>query len=150
MFPWSPEFKWDAYHAAFFGALYSVIATVAGTLAFAAWRAWRDARSGRAAAIAWHGDFAELPRSARPCRHQLTGEAPGRVQPTLLMATQANLRQINARMALADVEMRMGEKQRSRDAYLAAIGLNPTDVGIRLDGLHRFNSIIGMKGFDLV
>jgi len=78
MFPWSPEFKWDAYHVAFFGALYSVLATVAGTLAFAAWRAWRDARAGRAAAIAWHGDFEEMPRSARPCRHQLTGEAPER------------------------------------------------------------------------
>ncbi len=78
MFPWSPEFAWDAYHVAFFGALYSVLATVAGTLAFAAWRAWRDAREGRAAAIAWHGDFEEMPRSARPCRHQLTGEAPGR------------------------------------------------------------------------
>jgi glycine cleavage system H protein len=78
MFPWSPEFTWDAYHVAFFGALYSVLATVAGTLAFAAWRAWRDARAGRAAAIAWHGDFEEMPRSARACRHQLTGEAPGR------------------------------------------------------------------------
>jgi hypothetical protein len=78
MFPWSPEFTWDAYHVVFFGALYSVLATVAGTLAFAAWRAWRDAREGRAAAIAWHGAFEEMPRSARPCRHQLTGEAPGR------------------------------------------------------------------------
>ena len=34
MFPWSPEFKWDAYHVAFFGGPYSVLATVAGTLAF--------------------------------------------------------------------------------------------------------------------
>ncbi|HEX9190394.1 MAG TPA: hypothetical protein VGB87_25175 [Vicinamibacteria bacterium] len=78
MFPWSPEFAWDAYHLAFFGALYSVLATVAGTLALAAWRARRDARDGRAAAIAWHVDFEEMPRSARPCRHQLTGEAPDR------------------------------------------------------------------------
>lgn len=78
MFPWSPEFTWDAYHVAFFGALYSVIATVAGTLALAAWRARRDAQGGRAPSIAWHGDFAEMPASARPCRHQLTGEAPGR------------------------------------------------------------------------
>jgi len=78
MFPWSPEFEWDAYHVAFFGALYSVLAAVAGTLAFAAWRAWRDAREGHAPAIAWHGEFGELPGSARPCRHQLTGEAPGR------------------------------------------------------------------------
>ena len=79
MFPWSSEFAWDAYHLAFFGALYCVLATVAGMLAFAACRAWRDAREGRAAAIAWHGEFEELPRSARPCRHQLTGEAPDRV-----------------------------------------------------------------------
>ena len=48
MFPWSPEFAWDAYHVAFFGALYSVLATVAGGLALAAWRARRDAREGRA------------------------------------------------------------------------------------------------------
>jgi hypothetical protein len=79
MFPWSPEFVWDAYHVVFFGALYSVLAAVAGSLALAAWRARRDARDGRAAAIAWHGAFEELPRSARACRHQLTGEAPGRV-----------------------------------------------------------------------
>ena len=78
MFPWSPEFVWDAYHVVFFGALYSVLAAVAGSLALAAWRARRDAREGRAAAIAWHGAFEELPRSARACRHQLTGEAPGR------------------------------------------------------------------------
>jgi hypothetical protein len=78
MFPWSPEFAWDAYHLAFFGALYSVLAIVAGTLVLAAWRARRDARDGRAAAIAWHVDFEEMPRSARPCRHQLTGEAPER------------------------------------------------------------------------
>jgi hypothetical protein len=78
MFPWSPEFVWDATHVAFFGALYSVLATVAGSLALAAWRARRDARGGRAAAIAWHGAFEELSASARACRHQLTGEAPGR------------------------------------------------------------------------
>ena len=78
MFPWSPEFVWDATHIAFFGALYSVLATVAGSLALAAWRALRDTRQDRAAAIAWHGEFDELPRSARACRHQLTGEAPDR------------------------------------------------------------------------
>ena len=78
MFPWSPEFAWDAYHVVFFGALYSVLATVAGSLALALWRARRDDRDGRAAAIAWHGAFEELPAAARACRHQLTGEAPGR------------------------------------------------------------------------
>jgi hypothetical protein len=78
MFPWSPEFAWDAYHVAFFGALYSVLATVAGSLALAVWRARRDTREGRADAIAWHGDFAAMPAAARACRHQLTGEAPDR------------------------------------------------------------------------
>jgi glycine cleavage system H protein len=78
MFPWSPEFTWDVTHVAFFGALYSVLVTVAGSLALAFWRARRDAREGRAAAIAWHGDFEEMPASARACRHQLTGEAPDR------------------------------------------------------------------------
>jgi Glycine cleavage H-protein len=79
MFPWSPEFAWDAYHVLFFGAFYGVLATVAGSLALAVWRARRDAREGRAAAIAWHGGFAELPAAGRACRHQLTGEAPGRI-----------------------------------------------------------------------
>jgi hypothetical protein len=78
MFPWSPEFVWDAAHVAFFGALYGVLATVGGSLALVAWRARRDARDGRAAAIAWHGDFGEMPAAARVCRHQLTGEAPDR------------------------------------------------------------------------
>jgi glycine cleavage system H protein len=78
MFPWSPEFKWDAGHLAFFGALYAVLATVAGSLLLAAWRAMRDARDGRTAAIVWHGEFEDMPASARACRHQLTGEAPGR------------------------------------------------------------------------
>jgi hypothetical protein len=79
MFPWSPEFAWDPAHLVFFGALYSVLAAIAGGLSLAAWRAWRDAREGHAAAVAWHAEFEELPASARACRHQLTGEAPGRV-----------------------------------------------------------------------
>jgi glycine cleavage system H protein len=78
MFPWSPEFKWDAGHVAFFGALYAVLATVGGGLLLAARRALRDTREGRAGVIAWHGELEEMPVSARACRHQLTGEAPGR------------------------------------------------------------------------
>jgi glycine cleavage system H protein len=79
MFPWSPEFAWDVPHLVFFGALYSVVATIAATLAVAAVRSLRDARQGRTEAVAWHADFEDLPASARACRHQLTGEAPGRV-----------------------------------------------------------------------
>ena len=78
MFPWSPEFVWDVPHVLFFGALYSVVATIAATLAVAACA--RGATRGRAAPrpLRWHADFEDLPASARACRHQLTGEAPGR------------------------------------------------------------------------
>jgi glycine cleavage system H protein len=81
MFPWSPEFTWDAWHVAFFGALYGVLTAVGATLALALWRARRDLRERRAAAIAWHGDFEEMEPAARACRHQLTGAAPGRTCP---------------------------------------------------------------------
>lgn len=79
MFPWSPEFIWDTGHVVFFGALYSVLAAIAGGLAVAGWRSSRAQRAGHADELAWHADFADLPRSARACRHCLTGEAPGRV-----------------------------------------------------------------------
>jgi hypothetical protein len=79
MFPWSPEFAWDAPHVVFFGALYGVVATIAATLAVAAVRSLRAARQGRAHAVAWHADFEDLPAAARACRHQITGEAPGRL-----------------------------------------------------------------------
>ena len=77
MLPWAPEFRWDAGHIAFLGAFYAVVGVVVTTLLLAASRARRDAP--RVEAIAWRGDFEELPRAARACRHQLTGEAPGRV-----------------------------------------------------------------------
>ena len=80
MFPWSPEFVWDAYHVAFFGALYSVLATMAGTLAVAAWRARRDARDGPG------GRRSPGTATSRRCRPRPApaatsspGEAPGRV-----------------------------------------------------------------------
>lgn len=79
MFPWSPEFVWDAGHVAFFGALYSVLAAIAATLAIAGRRALKDAREDGGAAVSWQADFEELPASARACRHRLTGEAPDRV-----------------------------------------------------------------------
>jgi hypothetical protein len=79
MFPWSPEFVWDTGHVVFFGALYSVLAAIAGGLAVAGWRSFRAQRAGQADALAWHADFEDLPRSARACRHCLTGEARGRV-----------------------------------------------------------------------
>jgi hypothetical protein len=79
MFPWSPEFVWDAAHVAFFGAFYSVALTIAIVLGLGLRRARADARAGRTEAIAWRAAFEDLPSRDRACRHQLTGEAPGRV-----------------------------------------------------------------------
>jgi len=79
MFPWSPEFVWDTGHVVFFGALYAVLAVIAGSLALATRRVLLRARHGRVVAAAWRTEFAELPSSVRACRHQLTGEAPGRL-----------------------------------------------------------------------
>lgn len=42
-------------------------------------RALLQVRRGRGAAAAWRAEFAALPREVRACRHQLTGEAPGRL-----------------------------------------------------------------------
>jgi glycine cleavage system H protein len=78
MFPWSPEFRWDAYHLAFFSAFYAVVATITCVLALSAGRARRDARAGRGPAVAWRLGFEELPARDRACRHQLTGLVPGR------------------------------------------------------------------------
>jgi hypothetical protein len=76
MFPWSREFVLDAGHVAFFGAFYGVVLAIVVTLVLAARRAVRDRR--RVEEIAWRAEFEELPPAARACRHQLTGEAPGR------------------------------------------------------------------------
>lgn len=76
MFPWSPEFSWDAGHVIFLGAFYSVVLVVVSVLGLAIGRARRAAP--QAEAIAWHADFEDLPPAARACRHQLTGEAPDR------------------------------------------------------------------------
>ncbi len=75
MLPWSREFTWDAGHLLFFGALYAVLATIAASLFVATRRALRQSAS----RAAWPLEFAALPVSARCCRHQLTGESPGRV-----------------------------------------------------------------------
>ena len=109
MFPWSPEFIWDAAHVAFFGAFYAVVMVVGGMLVTAALRARRGL--GHAEAVAWHADFEDLPASARACRHQLTGEAPGRtcdngfdcrkcaVHPTFMARPDASCQQCAARLA---------------------------------------------------
>lgn len=79
MFPWSREFVWDTGHVVFFGALYSVLGAIGASLVLAVRRAIRHVRRGRAAGALWRAEFAELPASVRVCRHQITGEALGRL-----------------------------------------------------------------------
>ncbi len=79
MFPWSREFAWDASHLVFFGALYSVLLAIAGSLFLAARRVLRRVGRGAGPSAAWLAEFEELPASVRACRHQLTGETPGRL-----------------------------------------------------------------------
>jgi glycine cleavage system H lipoate-binding protein len=79
MFPWNYGFVLDRGHIIFLGLFYLVVLTVLSTLATALWRTWRAYKDKRAAAIVWHENFADLPRSERACRHAITGELPGRV-----------------------------------------------------------------------
>lgn len=81
MFPGVDGFAWDAGHIIFLGAFFTVLTVVAITLA----RVWIRSRGDRTLEkeqrIRWHEDFHDLPLRMRACRHQLTGEAPGRVCP---------------------------------------------------------------------
>ena len=79
MFPWSYGFKLDAGHIIFLGVFYAVVLTVVITLMLAAWRSWLRFRSNSAAQIIWHGNFEDLSRDDRGCRHAFTNEMPGRV-----------------------------------------------------------------------
>ncbi len=79
MFPWSREFVWDTGHLVFFGALYSVLGAIGASLLLALRRVLRHVRRGPVADAVWRAEFAELPASVRVCRHQITGEAPGRL-----------------------------------------------------------------------
>jgi len=81
MFPWSPDFTFDVGHVIFLGAFYLVVLVIGGSVAMAAFRAIRDFRQQRQEAIRWHGDFEDLPVSARRCRHELTGEVRSRTCP---------------------------------------------------------------------
>jgi hypothetical protein len=71
-------FNWTPLHVAFLGIFFTVALIIAIVVAISAWRARRDLRSGTAEAIRWHGEFEDLPARDRGCRHEFTGEFPGR------------------------------------------------------------------------
>ena len=79
MFPWTHGFVLDRGHIIFLGLFYLVVLTVLLTLAMVVYRTWRAYRDKRAAHLTWEVDFEDLPPSERACRHDITGETPGRV-----------------------------------------------------------------------
>lgn len=81
MLPGVYEFAWDAGHIIFLGAFFMVLAVIATTLVVALFRAVKHARPERIAAERWHLDFEDMPREARACRHELTGEVKERKCP---------------------------------------------------------------------
>lgn len=81
MLPWVYDFRWTAGHLIFLSIFFAAVLAAAGTVLIALRRARRDLAAGRAGRILWHGEFEELPRSARRCRHAFTGEMPGRICP---------------------------------------------------------------------
>jgi glycine cleavage system H protein len=78
MFPWIYEFKWNAGHILFLSAFFTVLGTVFGSVLTAAWRSARDLRLRKDDAIRWESDFEDLPRAARACRHELSGDVRSR------------------------------------------------------------------------
>ncbi len=74
MFPWVYGFKWSAGHLIFLSVFFSVLGTVSGSVVTAAFRSAKDLRQRTADAMRWEMEFEELPRKARSCRHEITGE----------------------------------------------------------------------------
>jgi len=79
MFPFVYGFHWTPYHITFLCVFFTVVAAVVSQLLLAGYRSARDLKMGAAPRLRWHEEFEELSRDGRACRHQLTGEAPGRV-----------------------------------------------------------------------
>ena len=74
MFPNVNGFIWTPLHLIFLGVFFCIATTIAITMLVALWRTRRDVAQGRAAAIAWHSTFEDLPERDRACRHELSGE----------------------------------------------------------------------------
>lgn len=81
MTPWVYEFRWEAGHIAFLLLFLSVGITVAVAFLTALYRSSRDRSLNLHSEIMWKAVFEELPREARSCRHELTGELRNRPCP---------------------------------------------------------------------
>ena len=78
MFPWIYEFHWSAGHLIFLGVFFSVVTVIVASVSVTAWNAYTTFRDGTQEHVQWVAEFEDLPRAARACRHELTGEVPHR------------------------------------------------------------------------
>ncbi|MBX2992558.1 MAG: glycine cleavage system protein H [Bacteroidetes bacterium] len=78
MFPWVYEFQWSAAHIIFLFAFFSVAVVILSAVTIAAMRAYTHFKHRREEKIMWEADFKDLPKLARVCRHELTGEVKHR------------------------------------------------------------------------
>jgi glycine cleavage system H lipoate-binding protein len=79
MFPFVYEFHWTPGHIIFLGIFFTVLVLIAATFIKAMFRSQKDFRLKKSGEILWHSDFEDLPKYARVCRHELTGEVEHRV-----------------------------------------------------------------------
>lgn len=79
MFPWVYGFHWSPGYLIFLGVFFTVAVAVVSTVVLALWRSFRDFRQGRVPQLQWASNFHDLPPQERHCRHDMTGELPGRV-----------------------------------------------------------------------
>jgi glycine cleavage system H protein len=79
MFPGVDGFQWTAGHLIFLSVFFSVVITIAGTVAMASIRAGRDADPQNIEHLRWASTFHDLPERDRACRHEMTGEFRHRV-----------------------------------------------------------------------
>lgn len=78
MFPGVNGFHWTFGHILFLSLFFAVVLTILATVVRAAWHTARRLRVHEAAELCWKSDFAELPESERPCRHELAGRVISR------------------------------------------------------------------------
>lgn len=79
MFPWIYEFHWSVGHLIFLGLFFSIAAIVATTIVLALRRSRKTLADQGHELIQWKSEFEDLPGAVRACRHQITGEAKGRI-----------------------------------------------------------------------
>src|ERR1700757_4500868 len=90
MFPGVDGFHWSFGHIVFLSLFFVVLLTLLATVLSAFLRTASDVRTGRAAAISWKEEFAQLPEAERHCRHELAGRVTHRVCPNAFDCRHCN------------------------------------------------------------